>query len=187
VIRDAARGRLPEWTEATPARRGHMERVADLMGAWAEDQRLDAADRERWKAAGWLHDALRDAPAERLRPWIDGPFEGLPHKLLHGPAAAARLEREGCRDGELLDAIRYHTLAHRSLGRLGCALIAADYIEPGRKTHAVWRAEMRARALGDLDGVIRAVVKAKLEHGLGAGLPLGLELVELWNRLARDD
>jgi HD superfamily phosphohydrolase YqeK len=187
VIRDAARGRLPDWTEATPARRAHMERVADLMGEWARDLHLDETGVERWRAAGWLHDALRDAPAERLLPWIDGGLESLPSKVWHGPATAARLERGGCLDGDLLDAIRFHTLGHRSLGLLGRALIAADYIEPGRKAHAEWRAALRARARKDLDGVVRTVVRAKLEYGLEAGLPLGLELVELWNTLARDE
>jgi HD superfamily phosphohydrolase YqeK len=164
-----------------------MERVAELMGEWAGGLGLASADVERWRAAGWLHDALRDAPAERLRPWIDDRFRTLPYKVLHGPAAAARLEADGCGDAELLEAIRYHTLGRRSLGRLGRALIAADYLEPGREARGEWRAELRARARHDLDGVVGAVVRAKLERGLEAGLPLGLELVGLWNLLARHE
>ncbi len=186
-IRDAARGRLPDWAEASPARRAHMERVADLMEEWARALGLPDADVERWRAAGWLHDALRDAPAERLRPRAGARFRDLPYKVLHGPVTAARLEEEGCVDAELLDAIRFHTLGHRSLGRLGRALIAADYLEPGRRSRAGWRADLRSRAGADLDGVVRAVVRAKLEHGLEAGLPLGPELVELWNILARNE
>jgi len=185
-VRDAARGQLPEWAEASAARRAHMERVADLLGEWARALGLDGPDVERWRAAGWLHDSLRDAPAERLRPRA-GRFGDLPYKVLHGPAAAARLEEDGCSDGELLDAIRYHTLGHPSLGRLGRALIAADYIEPGRKTHEEWRAGLRERARSDLDGVVRDVLRAKLERGLEAGLPLAIELVELWNVMARDE
>lgn len=186
-IREAARGRLPDWAEASPERRAHMERVADLMGEWARALGMADMDVVRWRAAGWLHDVLRDAPAERLRQRADDRFRDLPYKVLHGPVAAARLEEEGCGDAELLDAIRFHTLGHRSLGRLGRALIAADYLEPGRSSHAAWRANLRSRAGADLDGVVRAVVRAKLERGLEAGLPLGPELVELWNTLARNE
>jgi HD superfamily phosphohydrolase YqeK len=111
----------------------------------------------------------------------------LPPSFLHGPATAGRLEAEGCLDSELLDAIRYHTLGHRSLARLGRALIAADFLEPGRKARARWRAALRARAPAAFDPVVREVLRAKLERGLEGGQPLGIELVELWNVLARHE
>lgn len=183
VIEQAARGELPEWTEATAARRAHMKQVAALLGRWAERMGLDAAECARWRATGWLHDCQRDASAETLLPWVDPPFADLPESFLHGPATAARLEAEGCLDGDLLDAIRYHTLAQPRLGRLGKALIAADYLEPGRRSRLRWRARLRQRAPADFDAVVRHVVRAKLERGLDSGLPLGFELVGLWNAL----
>lgn len=164
-----------------------MERVAALLGEWAERMDLAPAESARWRAAGWLHDALRDAPAERLLPWVRGPLARLPAAFLHGPAAASRLEAEGCLDAELLDAIRFHTLAHPSLGRLGRALIAADFLEPGRKARPRWRAALRARVPAEFDAVVRDVVRAKLERGLEAAHPLGIELVQLWNVLAQDE
>jgi HD superfamily phosphohydrolase YqeK len=69
------------------------------------------------------------------------------------------------------------------LGRLGKALIAADYLEPGRRSRLRWRARLRQRAPADFDAVVRHVVRAKLERGLDSGLPLGFELVGLWNAL----
>ena len=187
VIERAARGVLPDWAEASPARRAHMGRVAGLMGEWAERMGLEPAERARWRAAGWLHDVLRDAPAERLLRWLSGPTARLPAAFLHGPATAARLEAEGCLDSELLDAIRFHTTAHPSLGRLGRALIAADFLEPGRKARVRWRAAMRERVPTEFDIAVREVVRAKLERGLESGHPVGIELVELWNVLVRDE
>ncbi|MGH7504875.1 MAG: HD domain-containing protein, partial [Longimicrobiales bacterium] len=86
-----AAGDLPEWAVVTPKRYAHMRRVATLMNRWAAERGLDDADRRRWRLAGWLHDALRDAPHARIRAWIDEPkLRALPGSFLHGPAAAAR-------------------------------------------------------------------------------------------------
>lgn len=164
-----------------------MKRVAELLASWAEEMGLGEEERDRWKATGWLHDTMRDAPADRLLSWVDHRFAELPVGFLHGPAAAARLEAEGCRDRELLEAIRYHTLTHPSLGQLGLALIAADFLEPGRRTRPEWREEMRRKATRDFRGVVRAVLRARIERGLEKGQPPVAELVALLSRLTRDE
>ena len=143
VVCAAARGELPEWARASEKRRAHIGRVAALMGEWAAALGLPEEERTRWLAAGWLHDALREAPPEELRPLVPEEFRGLPGKLLHGPAAAERLAGEA--DPELLDAIRYHTLGSARFGRLGRALYLADFLEPGRRFEPEWTASMRAR------------------------------------------
>lgn len=183
----AATGQLPGWTEATPDRRRHMARVATLMEQWATRLGLDARDRARWKAAGVLHDTLRDAEGDSLRSELDAPFAALPASMLHGPAAAARLGREGAQDGEVLDAIRYHTIGHADAGRIGLALIAADHLEPGRHGEVLWRTQLRARMPEAFDEVVRAVVRAKLLGGLERDEPLMQGMVSLWNRLAAAD
>lgn len=183
-LADAAAGRLPEWTEAGPKRRAHMQRVATLMGQWAQAMRLGGDDVVRWKAAGWLHDTLRGADGESLREELGAPFDTLPASYLHGPATAARLAKMGAEDREVLDAIRYHTLGHAGLGRLGLALIAADYLEPGRPAQTLWRTRMRARMPGAFEAVVRAVVHDKLRRGLQREDPLRIEMVGLWNWLA---
>jgi HD superfamily phosphohydrolase YqeK len=187
VIELAAQGELPEWAEMTQSRRAHVSRVAAVMDEWAERAGLDEAGRMRWRAAGWLHDVLRDAPAEHMRPWLEGEFHQLPESFLHGPAAASRLSEEGVDDGELLDAIRYHTLGNAKLGRLGLSLIAADFLEPGRRKRAEWRSKLREQANTDFPAVIRTVVSAKLTHALEEEMPLRLEMAGLWNRLVRDE
>jgi 2-amino-4-hydroxy-6-hydroxymethyldihydropteridine diphosphokinase len=164
-----------------------MERVADLMAAWAEQRDGSDAERTRWRAAAWLHDCLRDAPAERLRPWVEGRLARLPASFLHGPATAARLEAEGVDDADLLAAVRYHTLGWPGLAAIGRALIIADYLDPGRPQHAEWRAQQRARMPDDMDEVLRAVVRAKLEKSLHVNLFIQPEMLALWNSLANPD
>lgn len=182
----AASGVLPEWTRAKPKRRAHMARVAALMDEWAGALQLNETDRRRWRAAAWLHDTLRDADQESLRPEVGAPFDTLPASFLHGPAAAARLERAGAHDSDLLDAIRYHTLGDARLGQLGLALIAADYLEPGRPTQTLWRSTLRVRMPHAFDAVLREVVRDKLWRGLDRAYPLRPEMIALWNRLASD-
>src|SRR5690606_11651137 len=108
----AADGELPAWAVVSAPRRDHIRRVATLMDAWAARLGLDAEERRRWRAAAWLHDALRDAAPDDLRPGVPEWARELPGPILHGPAVAARLEAEGAADRELLDAVAYHTLGH---------------------------------------------------------------------------
>ncbi|MBW3569640.1 MAG: HD domain-containing protein [Gemmatimonadetes bacterium] len=170
VVRAAARGELPEWARASEKRRAHIGRVAALLDEWARALGLSEPERTRWVAAGWLHDVLREAPPDELRPRVPPEFRDLPGKLLHGPAAAERLA--GQADPELLDAIRYHTLGSARFGRLGRALYLADFLEPGRRYEAEWTAALRARMPHDMDAVMREVVDARVRHVTESGSTL---------------
>ena len=68
-----------------------------------------------------------DAELRRLVP--DAPW---PVNVLHGPAAAARLQAEGETRASVLEAIRWHTLGWADWDRTGRALYMADFLEPGR-------------------------------------------------------
>src|SRR5690606_18925863 len=143
TVAAAAAGELPPWARVTEARREHIGRVTALMRQWAEELGLPAVDRMRWAAAGTLHDALRDADTAELRTILGRRFLDLHPVLLHGPAAAHLLSADA--DEALLRAIRYHTLGHPELDRLGRALYLADFLEPGRDFAREWRAELRER------------------------------------------
>lgn len=181
VVREAAQGRLPPWAVATPARREHIARVAGLLRDWSEALALGPLDHARWVAAGTLHDALRDATETDLRAMLGGDFADFPPPLLHGPAAAHRLAGEA--DGALLDAIRYHTLGHERLDRLGRALYLADFLEPGRAFAAQWRAGLRARMPEDLDGVLVEVLASRLGHLLEVRKPIRPETAAFWSAI----
>jgi HD superfamily phosphohydrolase YqeK len=186
LVTAAARGELPEWAVAEPARREHMARVSGLLDEWAQQSGLSAEERTRWCAAGYLHDALRDAAPDSLRALVPDDEEGPSDSLLHGPAAAARLRAEGVADEELLDAVAFHTIGDAGFGRLGRALYAADFLEPGRSFLAERRARLRARAPGELDAVVREVAKERIRNLVHGDMPLNARTVAFWNALVRE-
>lgn len=179
LVRAAARGKLPDWARVTPRRLEHIARVAALLGDWAGRLELPATERIRWAAAGWLHDVLRDATEEELRAELGGEFADFPVPLLHGPAAAHRLDGEA--DESLLNAIRYHTLGHPRLDRLGRALYLADFLEPGRDFAVEWRNALAARMPAELDSVLIEVIGSRLRHLVEARKPIRPETAGFWS------
>jgi len=183
VIAAAADGRLPSWAEASNTRREHVARVSRLMDRWADALGLPEVDRVRWRAAGLLHDALRDADFDTLRPMVDPGLRDSPGKMLHGPAAAARLRDEGVEDEPLLLAIAWHTLGHPDFDRLGRALYLADYTEPGRDYESPELAEKRDRVPTAMDAVLLEVATDRIARSLRKGRPLLEPTVGFWNGL----
>jgi 2-amino-4-hydroxy-6-hydroxymethyldihydropteridine diphosphokinase len=186
LVRAAAAASLPDWTVATEERRAHMGRVAELMGEWAEALGLPDEDATRWRAAGNLHDALRDEEPETLRARVAPGLKDLPAPLLHGPAAAERLRIDGVEDGELLRAVAFHTVGDPALRPLGRALYAADFLEPGRSFLPEWRAEQRARMPAALDDVVYWIVQARLQNLLERGASVSPRTLAFWNALVRE-
>ncbi len=180
----ASQGSMPVWTQAGKKRRGHVFRVAMVMGVWANIRGEHARDIVRWRAAGILHDALRDADPQVLLPDLPERFAAFPPKAFHGPVASVYLEREGIEDEDLLDAIRYHTIGTTGLADMGLALYAADFLEPGRTDRAEWRESLRGRAPFDLLGVVREIVSARICYLEESGSPVHPETVGLWKSLA---
>jgi HD superfamily phosphohydrolase YqeK len=184
LIERAAQGHLPPWAAVGEKRRKHIERVAGLLEDWAVAGSLPADERTRWVAAGYLHDALKEKPEAELRALLDGAQRVLPEPILHGPAVAELLRRDGVEDRELLSALAWHTLGHRDLGRTGCALYAADFLEPGRDLANEWRAGLRARMPGEMWDVVKEILAARIVYLLEQGRPVRPETIEFWNRLA---
>jgi HD superfamily phosphohydrolase YqeK len=163
--------------------------VAALLDAWGDRLGLPESDRLRWRAAGHLHDALKDAPEEELRVLAAAAAPGggdLPPPILHGPACAARLEAEGVRDRDLREAIAWHSTGHPSFGLLGRFLYLADFLEPGRTAQEEWRAALRERATAAPTAVLQEVLRWRIENLLRRGKPVALPSVELWNRVAAE-
>ena len=173
---------LPHWACVSDKRRAHIERVTALLDEWAVTLGLDEHEALVWHDAGRLHDALRDASEQTLRELAGSP-EGFTTEMLHGPAAAAMLERHGEERSSLLEAIRMHTVGSRKWDRVGRALYMADYLEPGRKFSRADRAYLASQVAADLDGTFRQVVRARLEWSLREGMRLYPETVELWNAI----
>jgi HD superfamily phosphohydrolase YqeK len=172
---------LPEWAIVTPARREHIERVAELAARWALDMGVPENERNRWLRAIWLHDALRDAPEEELTRWA--PSTPGPLELRHGPASAARAKAEGETDRGVLDAVRYHSLGLAEWDMVGRILYCADYLEPGRKFEREWRADLAQRFPSEPALVLRQVARARVGHLVSSGRPLLEPTVRFWNSL----
>ena len=184
LVERAARGQMPPWSAVGEKRRRHIERVAGLLEDWALTGNLPAEERTRWIAAGYLHDALKEKPEEELRALVTGADRDLPEPLLHGPAVAELLRREGVDDEALLAALAYHTLGHPDLERTGYALYAADFLEPGRDLSNEWRAGLRARMPGEMAEVVREILAARIVYLIERRRPVRKETIAFWNRLA---
>jgi 2-amino-4-hydroxy-6-hydroxymethyldihydropteridine diphosphokinase len=172
---------LPSWAVASNERRTHIAGVMSLLGRWADAMQIDTEERRAWLDSGRWHDALRDAPLELLRSLAgEAPYE---IEMLHGPAAAAALQREGEQRRDVLDAIHYHTVGSSRWGRTGRALYMADFLEPGRGFAKRDRAFLAAEVPHDFEGVFRQVVRTRLEWALREGHTLFPESVKLWNEI----
>ena len=141
--------------------------------------KLSPEEAAAWRDAGRWHDALRDAPEQELRE-ITGDMT-TPGPLLHGPAAAVRLEQDGERRREVLEAVAHHTVGSGDWERTGRALYMADYLEPGRLFAQAERAHLATRVPHDFSEAFREVVHHRLEWALNEGVELHPRTVELWN------
>ncbi len=162
-----------------------MARVAELLREWAEARGDLPRDVERWTAAGYLHDVLRDADPVELRAALSGSLDQLPDDVIHGPAAADRLRRGGVADEPLLTAIAFHTVGSPDFDELGKALYVADFLEPGRRIQPKWRARLRGEMPEGLDSVAQAVVGKRIQYLIKKKRPVQPETLGLWNALAK--
>jgi HD superfamily phosphohydrolase YqeK len=176
---------LPSWSQVGDKRRAHIARVTALLDRWAAEMSLAPAEAQAWHDAGRWHDALRDASEEELRAAVRGTsFADSPSGVLHGPATAARLEREGETRSGVLMAVRWHTVGNAAWDHTGRALFMADFLEPGRAFAREDRAFLASLLPRDFDGVFRQVVRMRLEWTLREGKPLFPESVVLWNSVS---
>ena len=171
---------LPEWAIVSDKRRAHIGRVVALLESWATAMQLPEDEASRWTAAGWLHDALRDAPEPTLRALSGDGTRQV--GLLHGPAAAMRAEQDGERRQDVLDAVRHHTIGHAAWNRTGRALYMADFLEPGRWFLGPEREYLAAHVPSDFDRTFKQVLRLRIEWTLAQGGELFPEIVDLWNQ-----
>ena len=103
--------------------------------------------------------------------------------MLHGPAAAELLQKDGLTDGEMLSAIAFHSIGSPGLKSLGRALYAADFLEPGRGFSREWRAQLREQMPNRLDDVLVEIIRARLNHQLERGSKISEHTIAFWNGL----
>jgi HD superfamily phosphohydrolase YqeK len=182
VIPAELRPAIPAWAVMTPARIGHVVRVAELVWQWSMAMGVPDSERHRWLKAVWLHDALRDAPVEELDRLAPG--ELGPPELRHGPAAAAQAEAEGERDRGILDAVRYHSIGLADWDMVGRVLYCADFLEPGRSFDREARADLARRFPGNAPEVVREVVRRRMAWLVRSDWRIPEPTWRFWNSLA---
>jgi nicotinate-nucleotide adenylyltransferase len=162
---------LERWCK--PSRAEHSRSVAATAETLCGRFGLDP---ERGRLAGLAHDIAKDRPlAEQwseARAAASSPelefiaaaaarMEAEPafaDKIIHGPAAAAILGRNeslrsaGSSDGDILEAIAFHSMADIEMRPLAKIVFIADKIEPRRPY--LTDADRHAAATLDLDGLL---------------------------------
>ena len=174
--------RLPSWAVVKPKRLEHIRRVAALLDQWGAAMSLPVAEWDRWLRAGWLHDALRDAPLEQLQALVPG--SDWDEELLHGPAAANRamtdVDADAWCDPEILLAVRWHYVGWAEWGMTGKALYCADFLDPERTFDREARAALAQRFPDTPDEVFREVVTRRVSWTERSGWPLLEPTRRLW-------
>jgi predicted HD superfamily hydrolase involved in NAD metabolism len=149
------------------------------------------ADPVKADLAAILHDVSKYWPIEKLEAIVreqNMPAELLlfDPQLLHAPVGAYVAEMEyGIHDGEVLDAIRYHTSGRERMTLLDKVVCLADYIEPGRDYPTV--NEIRKLAESNLNQALIAGFDSTIQFLLQKGkriFPLTVsarnDLIEQW-------
>lgn len=180
-MRAVASIELPVWARVSPSRAEHIARVTALLMGWADAMGLDQAETNGWRDAGRWHDALRDASEAELRALTGDASTAA--ALLHGPAAAIQLSKDGERRSDVLEAIAHHTVGHPGWARTGRALYMADYLEPGRTFSRVERARLADHVPRDFDGTFREVVRDRLQWARRDGVALHPQTLALWESI----
>lgn len=171
----------------TPERRRHSAAVA----SWARELAcLHGADPAKAERAGWWHDVAKNWTPARLRAFARR--KGIPipwgnrrslDPLLHGPVGARWSRDHGLLpDAECAAAVERHTAGAARMGVLDKILYVADFSSPDRRYLDARRVRRLART--DLDGALRAALRAKLLHLLERGRILMQTSVDLWNTMA---
>jgi predicted HD superfamily hydrolase involved in NAD metabolism len=120
------------------------------------------ADVQKAETAGILHDIMKDLPQEQQLGLMDRygirltEVERSAPKLWHAMLGAAYLKNElQIEDGEILDAVRYHTTGRSQMTLMDKILFIADFISADRDYPGV--------------GELRKAAKISLEEAMMAG------------------
>lgn len=128
-------------------------------------------DMEKAMTAGLLHDCAKAmhgselvAICEKGHLSMNTAERNNPTALLHAKAGAYLAEHKySVSDGDILNAIRYHTTGRPDMSKLEKIIYIADFIEPGRKQLA--ELEMIRRiAFQDLDWTMEKILANTLAY-----------------------
>lgn len=149
--------------------------------------KLYGADPKKAELAAIFHDYAKFRPKEEMKQIIleqrmDPKLLSFNSELWHAPVGAYLVEKEaGIKDGEILDAIRYHTSGRPSMTLLEKVIYLADYIEPGRQFPGV--EDVREMAKENLTDALIASMKNTIVFLLKKNQPVFPDTIETYNHL----
>ena len=165
-----------------PSRRAHSIRVALFAAEYAA--KFGISEKQAVTAA-LFHDCAKNLPPDS--PYLSGflPPPDVPGPLLHQYAGAYVAEKFfEVTDGEVLDAIRYHTSGRADMTSLEKLVFLSDMLESGRQFDGVEKLRKIFREEG-LDPCMRQALKdtlSYLEKSGGEIYPLTREAYEFLKR-----
>ncbi len=160
-------------------------RIPHVLGT--EQEAIHLAERwggdvEKARRAALLHDCTKKlspeehlALAEKYGADLDGMERRTP-KLLHAKTGAAVAETLFGTDGEITDAIRWHTTGRAHMTLLEKIIYLADYIEPSRDFPGVW--ELRRACYEDLDAGLLMGLEMTIREMEKQGAPIHTKTLE---------
>jgi len=165
----------------------HLHRVRDRALELASLHGVDASAVE---TAALGHDIYRAYQGEKL---LDEartlgldihPVEERVPVLLHGPLAAAHLEREcDITDPEILEAVRWHSTSRPGMSRVGLVVFLADKVEPQKAERNPYLQKVAETARESLERAALDYLTAEITSLLERGSLLHPASIEARNDL----
>lgn len=148
--------------------------------------KLYGVDHDKAYFAGLLHDCAKgcdvDAQIKLCKKFgieLDHITLACP-AVIHAPLGAEIAKREfGIKDEEILDAIKWHTVAKAGMTKLGKIIYIADMIEPMRDYDGV--DELRKKAYENLDEAMIEALRQSIEYNLEKNVLVHPNTLEAWN------
>jgi len=168
----------------SPRRCRHSMNVAQEAANLADHY---GVDREKAYLTGILHDYAKDLKPDDLlliageNGLIDYEVERQLPDLLHAPVGAFLLKQElGIEDGEMLEAVRFHTMGSLQMSPLDKIIFLADMIEPDRDAYPDLE-RLRRLAFDDLDQAMLLGLDSTIRYCLDRRAVLHSRTVEVRN------
>ena len=169
------------------------KRFEHSLGVCAEAVRmaeLFGTDAKKAYIAGLLHDCAkcltRDEERKICEKYNFEPDEmtKICHPVLHAPLGAVVAQYEyGVKDTEILDAIRYHTVARADMTLLDKIVYVADMTEPHRDYEGV--EILRRLSKKNIDAAFCEAVRQSLLHNVKKGAVIHPGTLDAWNAICK--
>lgn len=149
---------------------------------------LYGADKDKAYVAGLIHDCAKHmefsesiALCGKYNIKLDDITRRCP-AIIHAPVGAVLAESEyGINDREILDAVRYHTVAREKMTLLDKIIYVADMTEPNRDFDGVDRLRQESRE--DIDLAYKNALGRSIIYNISKGNAVHPNTLYAWNEM----